>query len=617
MSAMNEVTTLVPAKTPAPPIKTAKAIPSTQTERTQLPVADENVGSEGFRAIDRVYDSLIAKRTGGLSPEALALAFLDWSMHLASAPGKQIELVEKALRKSARFAAYALAASSRSGAPQCIEPLPGDNRFRAPAWQKQPYNLLAQSFLLTQQWWHNVTHEVPGVTPRHEDMVSFTARQLLDVFSPSNIPFADPEVIEKALNTGGTNFIKGVQNWMEDLGRLCLGQPPVGTEKFRVGHDIAVTPGKVVYRNQLIELIQYSPATDKALAEPVLIVPAWIMKYYILDLSPHNSLVRYLVGKGHTVFCISWHNPTAQDRDLKLHDYRQLGVMRAIDAIGAIVPDRKIHAAGYCLGGTILSIAAAAMARASDERLASVTLFAAQTDFSEPGELALFINHSQMHFLDSIMWDIGYLSAGQMAGAFALLRSNDLIWSRVVHEYLMGERTPMTDLMAWNADSTRLPHKMHSEYLQHLYLDNDLAAGRFVVDGRPAALQNLRVPMFVVGTERDHVAPWRSVYKIHYLADTDITFVLTNGGHNAGIVSEPDHPGRHFRIALKRTIDPCISPDEWVAAADSKNGSWWAAWEQWLSSHSAAERVPPPGMGAPKKGYPIIADAPGTYVFQG
>jgi polyhydroxyalkanoate synthase subunit PhaC len=601
---MNELTTLVPTENPALANMTSKV--PVQVHPALLSAEDENLGSEGFRALDRMYDSLLAKRTGGLSPAALALAFLDWSMHLASAPGKQIELVEKAARKSARLMAYA-AASGNSNAPPCIEPLPGDNRFRASGWQKQPYNFLAQSFLLAQQWWHNVTHEVPGVTPRHEDMVSFTARQLLDMFSPSNVPFADPEVIEKALATSGTNFVTGLQNWLEDLSRLSLGQPPVGTENFRVGHELAVTPGKVVYRNRLIELIQYSPATEKVVAEPVLIVPAWIMKYYILDLSPQNSLVRYLVGKGHTVFCISWHNPTAEDRDLTLHDYRQLGVTAAIDAIGAIVPDRKIHAAGYCLGGTILSVAAAAMARGGDERLASVTLFAAQTDF---------INHSQMHFLDSMMWDIGYLSSGQMAGAFALLRSNDLIWSRVVHEYLMGERAPMTDLMAWNADSTRLPYKMHSEYLQRLYLDNDLAAGRFVVDGRPAPLQNIRVPMFVVGTERDHVAPWRSVYKIHYLVDADITFVLTNGGHNAGIVSEPDHPARHFRIGLKRTIDPCVGPDEWIAAADSKSGSWWTAWEQWLNSHSAAERVPPPGIGAPKKGYPIIADAPGTYVFQ-
>ena len=299
-----------------------------------------------------------------------------------------------------------------------------------------------------------------------------------------------------------------------------------------------------------------------------------------------------------------------------MDDYRRMGVMAALDAVGAIVPDRKVHATGYCLGGTLLSIAAAAMVRAGDERLASLTLLAAQTDFTEPGELALFIDHSQMHFLESMMWNRGYLSADQMAGAFQLLRSNDLIWSRLVHDYLMGERTPMIDLMAWNADTTRMPYRMHAEYLQRLYLDNELAAGRFMVDGRPAALQNIRVPMFVVGTERDHVAPWRSVYKIHQLTDTDVTFVLTSGGHNAGIVSEPGRPRRSFRVATKRTADAYLGPDEWSEAITPQNGSWWIAWAAWLAENSAKQRVSPPPMGAREKGYVPVADAPGTYVFQ-
>jgi polyhydroxyalkanoate synthase len=561
-------------------------------------------------------EALSAKVTGGLSPAALALAFFDWSIHLSSSTGKQMELADKAARKMSRLLTYMASASIRRDTPPCIEPLPGDQRFRAEGWQKQPYNFWAQAFLLSQQWWHNVTREVPGVTPHHEDVVSFTTRQLLDMFSPSNVPFANPEVIEKTLQMGGANFMHGVQNWLEDVSRLALGQPAVGAERFCVGQDVAVTPGKVVYRNRLIELIQYEPTTERVLAEPVLIVPAWIMKYYILDLSSQNSLIRYLVARGHTVFCISWRNPTAEDRDLSMDDYRRLGVMSALDAVNSIVPDRKIHATGYCLGGTLLAIAAAAMARTEDKRLASFTLFAAQTDFTEPGELALFIDHSQLHFLESMMWNKGYLSADQMAGAFQLLRTNDLIWSRLVHDYLMGERIPMTDLMAWNADSTRMPYRMHAEYLQRLYLDNELAAGRFMVDGHPAALQNVRVPTFAVGTERDHVAPWRSVYKIHYLADTDVTFVLTSGGHNAGIVSEPGHSGRRFRIGLKRHGEPCVGADEWVAAAELKDGSWWVNWGEWLASHSTRERVPPPPIGAAGKGYPPIEDAPGTYVFQ-
>lgn len=569
---------------------------------------------QGLQALDRMQAASVSKLTGGLSPAALALAGFDWWMHLARSPGKQIELAEKAARQATRLSIHLATTAGRLDAPSCIEPLPGDNRFRDEAWQKPPFSCLAQAFLLNQQWWHHATHDVPGVTPHHEEVVSFVVRQVLDMFSPSNNPLTNPEIIARSVETGGQNFVDGFQNWLEDTRRTVTNQPPVGTEEFGVGEDVAVTPGKVVYRNHLIELIQYAPTTEAVHAEPILIVPAWIMKYYILDLSPKNSLIRYLVGQGYTVFCISWRNPTAEDRDLALDDYRRMGVMAALDAVTAIVPDVKVHATGYCIGGTLLSIAAGAMAWAGDQRLASMTLFAAQTDFTEPGELALFIDHSQVRMLEAMMWDRGYLSADQMAGAFQMLRSNDLIWSRLVHDYLTGVRTPMFDLMAWNADSTHMPYRMHSEYLQRLYLDNELAAGRIMVDGRPVAMQNIRVPVFVVATERDHVAPWRSVYKIHYLADTDVTFVLTSGGHNAGIVSEPGHPRRRYRIAVQGTDDCVVGPDQWVEAAEMKPGSWWPEWVAWLGEQSAPARVAPPPMGSAS--HPPIMDAPGSYVMQ-
>jgi polyhydroxyalkanoate synthase len=577
---------------------------------------EESVGIEAFRAIDRMREALTGQLTGGLSPAAVALAFHDWGLHLASSPGKQMELGWKAARKVRRLATHLVASGLRPDEPPCIEPLPGDDRFAAEAWQAPPFRYTYQAFLLLQQWWHNVTREVPGVTPHHEDVVSFTVRQMLDVFSPSNHPAANPEIIDKTLASGGLNLVRGGLNWLDDVSRLATGRAPAGAEAFGVGRDVAVTPGSVVFQNHLIELIQYAPATRTVAAEPILIVPAWIMKYYILDLLPENSLVRHLVAQGHTVFCISWRNPDAADRDLALDDYRRLGVMAALDAINAIVPKRKIHAAGYCLGGTLLAIAAAAMARAADERLASVTLLASQTDFTQPGELALFIDPSQMHFLESMMWNRGYLSEDQMAGAFNLLRTNDLVWSRHVREYLLGERRPMSALMAWNTDTTRMPYRMHAEYLQRLYIDNELAAGRLVVEGRAAAIQNIRVPFFVVATERDHVAPWRSVYKIHYLCDSDVTFVLTSGGHNAGIVSEPGHPRRHYRIARKRDSDPCASPEEWVKATPPKAGSWWVEWTRWLAAHSARTRVRAPALGASRKGLLPLAAAPGSYVHQ-
>ncbi|THK39221.1 alpha/beta fold hydrolase [Ensifer sp. MPMI2T] len=577
---------------------------------------EDEAGSEVFHVIDRTREAVIGQFTGGISPAALMLALFDWSIHLASAPGKQMEIAEKARSNVVSLLSYLAAVATKPDMPLCIEPLPGDYRFASDGWRTLPFSFWAQAFLLNQQWWHNVTHRVPGVTPHHEEVVSFAARQFLDVFSPSNLPFTNPDVIAKTVRTGGMNFAEGIRNWMEDISRVATGRSPVGTENFVVGKNLAVTPGRVVYRNHLIELIQYAPQTETVVAEPLLIVPAWIMRYYILDLSPENSLIRYLVGKGYTVFCISWRNPTAADRDLTMDDYRRLGVMAALDAVNAIVPGRRIHAAGYCLGGTLLSIAAAAMAHNRDDRLATLTLLGAQTDFSEPGELALFVDDSQVHFLESMMWNRGYLSADQMAGAFQLLRTNDLIWSRVVRDHMMGERMPMNDLMAWNADSTRMPYRMHAEYLQRLYLRNELASGRFVVEGHTAAIENIRVPMFVVGTERDHVAPWPSVYKIHYLSDAEVTFVLTSGGHNAGIVSEPGHPHRRYRVAVKGTDDPCLNPDEWVEKTQAKQGSWWGEWTDWLAARSAAQLVAAPSMGVSVDGYRAQEDAPGTYVFQ-
>ncbi|MFG1466354.1 alpha/beta fold hydrolase [Xanthobacter sp. DSM 24535] len=591
----------------APP---AGKLTKTDGEHGSFPPADF------FRDIDRTSAAATARMTGGLSPAALWLAFADWAIHLGAAPGKQMELALKAARKSSRLSSDAVRSALDPAAPPCIEPLAGDERFRDEGWNALPYRLWYQSFLLTQQWWHVATHDVQGVSPHHEDVVSFAARQWLDMVSPSNSPFTNPTVARETLRTGGRNLTEGFRNWSDDARRTKEGLPPLGSGAFKPGETVAVTPGKVVFRNHLIELIQYAPATETMDPEPVLIVPAWIMKYYILDLSPQNSLISYLVTQGRTVFCISWRNVTADDRDLSLEDYRRLGVMAALDAVASIVPDQKIHAGGYCLGGTLLALTAAAMMEVADDRLKTMTLFAAQTDFSEPGELQLFIDDSQVSFLEAMMWGRGTLDSGQMAGAFQLLKSNDLIWSRMIHDYLMGQRTPMIDLMAWNADATRMPYRMHSEYLRKFFLGNDLASGRYVVDSRPIALQNILAPIFAVGTERDHVAPWQSVYKIHHLSDVPVTFVLTSGGHNAGIVSEPGHPHRHFRITTKAPADALLSAQEWMAAAPTQDGSWWPDWAVRLTAHSTGNQASPPAMGAPEQGYAPLADAPGTYVMQ-
>ena len=565
--------------------------------------------------LDRYLHATEARLTGGLSPASGMLAYLDWAVHLANAPGKQAELVQKAFRKSVKFGGYLEQVVEGKDATCCITPLPQDHRFSAPEWQKMPFSAWYQSFLLMQQWWYNATNGVEGVTPHAQHAASFTARQLLDVFSPSNFPATNPEVLAQMRRTGGLNLIEGFQNFIEDWRRTVLGKPPVGAENFRPGHEVACTPGQVIYRNHLIELIQYAPTTKTVTPQPVLIVPAWIMKYYILDLSPHNSMVKYLVDRGHTVFVISWRNPTARDRDLSMQDYLDAGVMASLKAVRKIVPKQKVHAVGYCIGGTLLSIAAAAMGRDKLDWLASLTLFASQLDFTEAGELMLFIDQSQVTFLEDMMWEKGYLDTKQMAGAFQIIRSNDLIWSRVVHDYLMGKRRPLNALMAWNADATRMPYRMHAQYLRRLFLNNDFAQGRYLVGGRPATPGDIHAPIFAVGAEHDWVAPWHSVYKITAMSDTDVTFLLTSGGHNAGIISEPGHPHRHYRMATKHNFEPYLAPDAWFAATPAHEGSWWPAWSAWLTRHSGA-RVAPPKMGNARAGLPPLCPAPGTYVLE-
>jgi polyhydroxyalkanoate synthase len=545
--------------------------------------------------IDRAIHASQARLTGGLSPAALALAYLDWLVHLANSPGKLGELAENAWTKGRAFGAWELLATTGGAREPFIEPLADDRRFDHAAWQCWPFNAIYQGFLMQEQWWHYATTGVPGVGLHHQDVVSFCARQLLDVCSPSNFLWSNPEVLERTCGESGANLLRGAEKLARDALERAAGRALDGPlDGFRVGETLAATPGKVVYRNRLIELIQYEPTTEKVCPQPILIVPAWIMKFYILDLSAHNSLVKYLVEQGFTVFMVSWKNPGPDDRGLSMEDYRALGVMAPLDAVSTIVPGQPVHGVGYCLGGTLLTIAAAAMARDGDERLASLGLFAAQIDFTEAGELKLFVDESQLAFLEDVMWDRGYLDNTEMAGAFQLLRSQDLVWSRLVREYM--------------------PYRMHAEYLRKLYLHNDLAGGRYEVGGSKVALSDIRAPVFLVGTLKDHVAPWRSVYKAHLLLDAEITFVLTAGGHNAGIVSEPGHPRRHYQIYTKPDLERYRSPEAWQSNAPRHDGSWWPAWTAWLAARSP-EPVAPPAMGAPQAGYAPLADAPGEYVM--
>ncbi len=548
------------------------------------------MGQEPKHNLDIQWHAALGQLTNGLSPAALTTAYLDWALHLAASPDKQVDLFRRMFKPVAQ-----------------ASDVPPDPRFADPTWATFPYQFLTQGFLATQAWWNEATCGIKGVDPKHAQVVNFTAPQWIDMMSPANFALTNPQVMARTLAEGGQNLMRGARYWIEDFNRL-ITQSPRPSGAFKLGENLAVTPGDVVMRNDLIELIRYRPTTTKVRPEPILIVPAWIMKYYILDLTSQRSLVAYLRDQGFEVYIISWKNPGKAEAELGLQDYIDLGLRAAVARVlggGA----RQLHAVGYCLGGTLLATAAAAMARDGQDILATISLLASQVDFSEPGELGLFINESQVAFLEDLMAAKGYLMADQMAGAFRMLRSNDLIWSRVIRHYLLGERTPDNPLMAWNADATRMPATMHSEYLRRLFLKNDLAKGRYKVDGAPVALTDIRDPIYCVGTETDHVSPWRSVYRLLLLTDTDVTFALTNGGHNGGILSEPGHAGRHYRIRHKTEGDNYSAAQDWFENANVQDGSWWSHWTDWLEKRSEAPITPRPCVAS------TLGSAPGKYVF--
>jgi polyhydroxyalkanoate synthase subunit PhaC len=569
--------------------------------------------SSAEEQLSREMRAQLAAITGGLAPDDYAQAWWDWYLNVAQAPQKQTDIAHTAFKAMMDNFSFAMQASTG----QALAPASSDARFASDAWKQWPFNMMARGYLNWAKVMQQATTDVPGLAPRSADLIGFSTRQMLDATSPANHLMSNPELLELTREQSGQNLVSGFQNWLEDVSRTLKHDQPVGTENFKVGVNVAVTPGKVVFRNELIELIQYTPQTATVHPEPVLIVPAWIMKYYILDLSPQNSFVRYLVEKGHTVFVISWKNPNETDRNLGMDDYHDKGIRAAVDAVSVIVPDAKIHSVGYCIGGTLLSIAAAAMARDGDDRLASLTLLAAQMDFSEPGELSFFISPSQLAMLEAVMHKAGVLSSDKMGAAFGLLRSNDLLWAPAINTYVKGKREKLNDLMAWNSDGTRMPWRMHSEYLQQLYLQNDLANGRFKVNGRPIDLKSVALPMVVFGTETDHVAPWKSTYKARGLTrSSDYTYVLTSGGHNAGIVCGPVHPRRRFRELTWQDATTNLTAAEWFDKATLHQGSWWPWWQEWLSAHSGAQDAAPPALGNPAKGYKVLGDAPGDYVLQ-
>lgn len=561
--------------------------------------------------VDGTLHAAMAPLTGGLSPNSLALAATDWWLHWATQPAQSGALWLDALNRGVACLMQDLV-NAPGGLAQAE-----DLRFSHPAWQTWPVAAAAaRHYLATEAWWKQAT-ELRGMNQHHKDVMRMCARQWLDLLSPANFGLLNPEVLQQTISSGGANLAQGLTNAIDDwLRRQGLDPMQASEHPYQPGVDLAVTPGKVVLCNALVELIQYQPQTATVQAEPIFIVPSWIMKYYILDLSPHNSMVRWLVSQGHTVFMLSWKNPQSSDALLSMDDYLELGVFEPLATIARRLPATPVHAAGYCLGGTLLAIAAAALSRPGKVRcaallppLASVSLLAAETDFSEPGEMGVLIDESQVAMLEDLMAERGFLSGRQMAGSFQYLHSRELIWSATLREIWMGERLRPNDLMAWNADVTRMPAAMHSQYLRRCYLNNELAQSRYPVEGRPVSLADLHLPIFLVGTEKDHVSPWRSVYKLHLLTDAELTFVLTNGGHNAGIVTEPGHPGRHYAQHTRHPGDPWIEPESWLPHAGRHEGSWWEAWHAWLVAQGQGVTVPARPIDDAS-----LPDAPGRYV---
>ncbi|BCA94524.1 PHA synthase [Legionella antarctica] len=428
-----------------------------------------------FRFMDKLYQANLGKITAGVSPAALGASYFSWMSQLLQSPGTLT-----------RLASYPLLHAEEYLSNLIHHEKPGDGedvRFHTESWSMYPWRLWAEQFLQFEDWCLQAATKVPGLPIPVKRTVAFRMRQVLDALSPSNFVLTNPDLFQETIRSNGQNLIRGTELAIQDFVEKITGSPPEGVENFIPGEHVAVTKGKVIFKNHLIELIQYEAQTKKVYKEPILMLPAWIMKYYILDLLPENSLINWLVQQGHTVFIVSWLNPGGEDRNLGLDNYYRMGAMAAIDVVSAAIPDTKIHLMGYCLGGTLAMITAAAMAKNGDNRLKSLTLLAAQGDFTEAGELLLFITKSEVSFLKSMMWEQGYLDTKQMAGSFQMLRSYDLIWSKMVQDYMHGTQRGMIALLAWNADATRMPYKMHSEYLEQLFLNNDFAEGRFAIEG--------------------------------------------------------------------------------------------------------------------------------------
>ena len=492
-----------------------------------------------------------------------------------------------------------------------IEADPKDRRFKDEAWKEnEVFDFIKQTYLLSARFVQDVVSHVDGLPPKAAQKVDFYSRQFVDAMSPSNFLLTNPEVLRKTAETGGENLLRGLNNLLGDLerGRGKLSIKMTDMDAFKVGEDIGISPGQVVFQNEVMQLIQYAPTTDKVLKRPLLIAPPWINKFYILDLRPKNSFVRWATAQGHTVFMISWVNPDAKLAQLRFDDYMTQGMFGALDAIEQATGEREVNAIGYCLGGTLLACSLAYMDAVGDDRIKTATFFVTMTDFQEAGELGVFIDEEQLRALEEKMEKRGFLDGSEMASTFNMLRANDLIWSFVVNNYLMGNEPFPFDLLYWNSDSTRMPAAMHSFYLRRMYQENLLCQpGGITLNHQPIDLRRIKVPAYFLSTREDHIAPWKSTYRGTQLLGGENRFTLAASGHIAGVVNPPE--GGKYSYWTNETL--AKDAETWLASATEIGGSWWPDWQRWVLAHDKTE-VPArhPGDRALK----AIEPAPGHFV---
>ncbi len=577
------------------------------------PAESARVFAEVAERSGRIMGEFLQRQAGGqgvaYSDEfGVTRAFMDLAARMLADPWKLAEMQTKMFWDHVALWQSGLMRMLGKEVPAVAEAAKGDNRFRDAGWQDQfLFDYIKQSYLIAARHLHDTVSSVEGLPEETRKKVNFYTRQYIDALSPSNFALTNPQVLRETLHSGGQNLLKGLNNLLADIER---GGIRMADEKaFKLGVNIGTTPGKVVFQSELMQLIQYAPRTEAVFKRPLLVIPPWINKYYILDLREKNSFVRWAAEQGHTVFVISWVNPDGRYAGKTFENYMFEGPLAALDAIGQATGENEVNIIGYCLGGTLLGATLAWMAQKNDRRAASATFFASLLDFSIPGELGVFIDEAQVENLERRMQERGYLEGSEMAATFNTLRANDLVWSFVVNNYLLGKDPFPFDLLYWNSDSTRMPAKMHSFYLREMYLANRLRVpGGITLGGVPIDLGKISIPAYFVSTLEDHIAPWKSTYKGARILSGPARFVLGGSGHIAGIVNPPSAKKYGYWTGSELPE----SAEEWQAGATRSEGSWWIDWQDWISGLNGPDRAPArvPGAGALQ----ALEDAPGSYV---